>query len=144
MSNKTETNGDYINVKADLYWARLTKVDPMSGKYGVKLCNLSDAAKEKLWGWGIKKKQVTQDPDHPEYGTYMNCKSQFEIPAVFEDGEPVTDLIGNGSSAIVRLKRRNWTYENVTGVKADVVKITITDFVPIAPKETVEEEAEVF
>jgi hypothetical protein len=52
----TNESGDYMNVKADLYWARLNKVDPMSGKYGVLLCNLSDAAKEKLWGWGLKKK----------------------------------------------------------------------------------------
>ena len=140
----TNESGDYMNVKADLYWARLNKVDPMSGKYGVLLCNLSDAAKEKLWGWGIKKKQVKKDEDKPEYGTHMRCSSQFEIPAVFEDGEPVTELIGNGSSAIVRLKRRNWTFENVAGVKADIVKLTITDFVPIAPKETKEEEAEVF
>ena len=121
-------SNDYINVNVELYWAKLNVVDKLSGKYGVKLCNLSDAAAEKLWGWGIKPK--TSD-DKPEYGRYINCKSNFEIAAQFEDGEPVTEPIGNGTVATVRLKRRTWEYMNKKGVSADITKLTVTDFVPV-------------
>jgi hypothetical protein len=33
-----------IKINADVYWAQLNKVNDMSGKYQVNLCNLSDKA----------------------------------------------------------------------------------------------------
>jgi hypothetical protein len=43
-----------IKIKCDLYWAQLHKVNDMSGKYQVNLCNLSDAACAALEEMGIE------------------------------------------------------------------------------------------
>jgi hypothetical protein len=41
---------DSVKIKADVMWASLGKVNEMSGKFQVDLCNLSDKAAEALAG----------------------------------------------------------------------------------------------
>jgi len=38
---------DAVKIKADIMWAYLDKVNDMSGKFQVDLCNLSDKAAER-------------------------------------------------------------------------------------------------
>ena len=37
-----------VKIKADVFWCQHTKVNDMSGKYQLNLCNLSDAAADAL------------------------------------------------------------------------------------------------
>lgn len=119
-------NNNYMTVKCNLHWAKLDRVDDMSGKYGVQLSNLSDAAVNALAAWEV---DVKERQDKPEYGRYIKCASKFEIVAVDENDQPVKGYVGNGSEAIVKLKRREWTYMKKTGVATDIQKLTITKLV---------------
>jgi hypothetical protein len=42
-----------VKFKCDIMWAQLAKVNDMSGKFQVNLCNLSDAAAKALEDLGI-------------------------------------------------------------------------------------------
>lgn len=120
------TNNNYMTVKATLHWAKLDRVDDMSGKYGVQLSNLSDAAVNALSAWEV---DVKEREDKPEYGRYIKCSSKFEIPALDEEEQPIKGFIGNGSEAIVKIKRREWEFKKKSGVSADITKLTITKLV---------------
>ena len=47
---------DAVKVKADIMWAYLDKVNDMSGKFQVDLCNLSDKAADALQDIGLEVK----------------------------------------------------------------------------------------
>lgn len=119
-------NNNTMTVKATLNWAKLNRVDDMTGKYGVQLSNLSDDAVNALAAWEV---DVKEREDKPEYGRYIKCSSKYEIVAVDEDNQQVKEFIGNGTEAIVKLKRREWSFNKKSGVAADITKLTITKLV---------------
>jgi hypothetical protein len=45
---------DAVKIKADIMWAYLDKVNDMSGKFQVDLCNLSDKAAAALQDIGLR------------------------------------------------------------------------------------------
>lgn len=120
------SNQQYITVAADLYWAKLDKVDDLSQKYGVTLANLSEAATEALSTAGIN---VKFREDKPELGCHIKSSSKYEIKAFYKDGTEVRDRVGNGSKAHVKLRIRPWEYMKKKGVSADISKLTITSLV---------------
>jgi len=54
-----------IKINADVYWAQLNKINDMSGKYQVNLCNLSDQAAAALEEIGVS---VQEDPEESRDG----------------------------------------------------------------------------
>jgi hypothetical protein len=104
----------------------------MSGKYEVVLGNLSDAAVTNLKGAGVP---VKNNPDKPEQGNYITCRSSRPIEATDQGGNPVTVLVGNGSRAIATVGSYEWTFKNKTGTSPSIYKLVITDLVEVTRRE---------
>ena len=115
---------DRVKIKADIMWAYLDRMNDMSNKYQVDLCNLSDAAVSALEGMGIN---VAQKEGK---GYYVTCKSKNEIRAYGSDGDEIAGgTVGNGSKAIALIEPYSWTWKNKEGVSASLKKLVITDLV---------------
>jgi len=113
---------DRVKIKADIMWAYLDRMNDMSQKYQVDLCNLSDAAVSALEGMGIS---VAQKEGK---GYYITCKSKNEIRAYGSDGDEIEGkIVGNGSKAVALIEPYAWTWKNKEGVSASLKKLVITD-----------------
>ena len=119
-----------IKIKCDLYWAQLHKVNDMSGKYQVNLCNLSDAACSALEEMGIEVR--VGEGKKEEMGRYITCKSNNPYKAFNEDGEEIESLVGNGSKAKAMVSSYSWTYKNKKGISPSLGKLVVTSLVAYA------------
>lgn len=117
---------DAVKIKATIMWAQMNKVNEMSGKYQVNLCDLSDAAVEAIEAMGIEVK------DKEGFGKYITCKSAKPMKAFDEDGDEINEEIGNGSKAKAIITAYEWKYKNKKGVSPSAKKIVITDLVEYA------------
>ena len=86
-----------IKLKADLFWCQHTKINEMSGKFQVNLCNLSDAAVEALEEMGISVQ--TGEDKKADMGRYITCKSEKPMRVFDVENDEITEAIGNGSKA---------------------------------------------
>jgi hypothetical protein len=121
---------DAVKVKADVFWCQHDKINEMSGKFQLNLCNLSDAAVEALEQMGISV-QVGED-GKANMGKYITCKSTTPIRVHDADGDPLTEKIGNGSKAKALITSYAWTYKNKKGVSPSLKKLVVTDLVEFA------------
>jgi uncharacterized ParB-like nuclease family protein len=135
VANKKEIEmSDAIKLKATVMWAQLHKINEMSGKYQVNLCNLSDAAVEALKEIGI---EALEKEGH---GKFITCKSANPMKAFDNNGNEITENIGNGSKAVAVIKPYEWKYKNKTGISASMVKLVVTEFIPYGESVAVTEE----
>lgn len=128
MENKSTT------VKAIVSFPAWEREDQFSGKFGVQLCNLSDAAVEKLEEYGVNVREETKDYNR---GRFIQCKSGFPIsnggkfPMVYlPDGskyEGLMDDVGYGSTVRATLDIYEWTYAGKSGVGARIKKLTLDE-----------------
>ena len=81
---------DAVKIKAEIMWAYLDKVNDMSGKFQVDLCNLSDKAAEALQDIGLEVKFKDCK------GKYITCKSTRPIYAFDDGGSQIDAQVGNG------------------------------------------------
>jgi hypothetical protein len=121
---------DAVKVKADVFWCQHDKVNEMSGKFQLNLCNLSDAAVDALERMGISV-QVGED-GKASMGKYITCKSTTPIRVHDADGNQLNEKIGNGSKAKALITSYEWTYKNKKGVSPSLKKLVITDLVEFA------------
>jgi hypothetical protein len=112
-----------VKLKADVMWAQTNRINEMSGKYQINLCNLSDAACEALEKLGIDVKEKE------DQGKYITCKSAKPIKVFDTDGDEIEENIGNGSKAKAIVTAYEWKYKNKKGVSPSLKKIVITDLV---------------
>lgn len=129
-----------VKVKCDIYWASMDRVNDMSNKYQVDLCNLSDAAVKALESMGI---ECRSNDKAPEKGMYITCKSNNPIKSYDSDGQqltgfPLTDsgepspqsiAIGNESKGIALVGFYEWSYKNKAGISPSLRKLVVTDLV---------------
>lgn len=115
-----------VKLKAEVMWARLNKINDLSGKYEVNLCKLSDAAVEALKEMGIDVKEKEG------MGKYILCKSAKPMKAFDVDNDEITEDIGNGSKAKAIITTYEWKYKNKKGVSPSLKKLVITDLVEYA------------
>lgn len=119
-----------VKIKGDVYWAQLDKINEMSGKYQVNICNLSDAAVAALEEMGLS---VSSDADKKsDMGNYITCKSEKPIRAYDTDGDELTELVGNASKCKALIGTYAWTYKNKKGLSPSLAKLVITDLVEYA------------
>jgi hypothetical protein len=130
-----------VKVKADVYWCQNNKVNDMSGKYQLNLCNLSDAACDALESMGISVQ--TGEDRKSEMGRYITCKSQSEIKVFDTDGDLIKEAIGNGSKAKAVVGTYEWTYKNKKGISPSVGKVVITDFVEYGSESTLNDDEDI-
>lgn len=134
------TENKRIKIKADVYWAQLDKVNEMSGKYQVNLCNLSAAAVTAIEGMGISVMVGSEAKE--AMGSYITCKSSNPIRAFDADGLPITENIGNDSKAVAMIGSYPWTYKNKKGVSPSLGKLVITDLIAYGEGEAMTAEDE--
>ena len=114
-------------VNCDLYWACLSQPNQMSGKYQVDLCNLSDAAVEKLESTGVK---VMNNEDKADQGAYVTAKSKYVIEPVNTAGDQLAGIeVGNGSKARAVVRPYEWSFKGKQGVSVSLMKLVIDDLV---------------
>lgn len=112
---------DRVKIKADVMWAYLNRMNDMSERYQVDLCNLSDAAVKALEGMGISVGQKEGK------GYYITCKSKNPIRAYDSDGMVIDgDTVGNGSEAIALISSYSWSFKNKEGVSPSLQKLVIS------------------
>jgi hypothetical protein len=120
-----------VKIKADVFWCQHDKINEMSGKFQLNLCNLSDAAAAAFEGMGISVQ--VGDGGKADMGKYITCKSEKPIRVYDTDGDEITDTqIGNGSKAKALVSSYEWTYKNKKGVSPSLRKLIITDLVEYA------------
>lgn len=112
-----------LKIKCDIYWAQLTKMNDMTGKYQVNLCNLSDEAVKALENAGLS---VGNKED---MGNFILCKSNIPLKAFDTDNQEISGLIGNGSKAKAVVRPYDWVYKNKKGKSPSLLKLVITDLV---------------
>ena len=112
---------DAVKVKADIMWAHLDKVNDMSGKFQVDLCNLSDKAAEALQDIGLEVKFKDGK------GKYITCKSTRPIYAFDDGGSQIDAQVGNGSKGVALVGTYSWAYQKKKGVSPALKRLVITD-----------------
>lgn len=127
-----------VKIKADVFWCQHTKVNDMSGKYQLNLCNLSDAAVDALEAMGISVQ--TGEDKKAEMGRYITCKSQSVIKVFDTDGDLIEEAIGNGSKAKALVGSYEWSYKNKKGISPSLGKIVITDLVEFGTESSIDDE----
>jgi len=122
---------DNIVLNADIYWAFLSHKN-MNDKYSVDLCNLSDAACEKLKSVGLN---VNENEKQPEKGKFITCKSDYQIIAFNSAGDMIEEIyteaglqVGNGSKGRAMISYYDW--KNKKGRSPKMLKFFITDLIP--------------
>jgi hypothetical protein len=114
-----------IKVKAEVMWCFHNKLNEMTNKYSVDLCNLSPGAIKAIESMGI---EVRTRDDKPEKGNFITCKSSIPIKVFAADGEDLSNVaIGNGSKAVVLLSSYEWKYKNKSGVSPSIKKMVIEE-----------------
>ena len=125
-----------VTVNATLYWASLSRVNEMSGKYQVDIGQLSAAAVDALEKIGLAVN--TKD----EQGAHITAKSQNPIKAYNTAGDEIKAPVGNGSKAKVVLKTYDWEFKGKKGRSASIVKLIITDLEEYEDVSVTDEELE--
>lgn len=127
-----------VKVKATLMWCNHNKVNEMSGKFQVDLCNLSDNAVTALESLGL---EVRKREDKPEKGFYITCKSTVPMKVFDATGNDLNNIaIGNGSTATAVVGAYSWSWKNKKGTSASLTKLVVDNLVaydaPEAEQET--------
>jgi hypothetical protein len=118
------TEAKPATIKADIMWAFLTSHNPKSDKYQVDLCNLSEAAVERLESMGITV------GDKEGKGQFITVKSTRPIRAFNPEGDLIEGvLVGNGSKATAVVTYYDWPPQWGEGRSPSLVKLVITDLV---------------
>jgi len=112
---------DAVKIKADIMWAYLDKVNDMSGKFQVDLCNLSDKAADALQDIGLEVKFKEGK------GKYITCKSTRPIYAFDDGGSQIDAQVGNGSKGVALVGTYSWAYQKKKGVSPALKRLVITD-----------------
>jgi len=112
---------DAVKIKAEIMWAYLDKVNDMSGKFQVDLCNLSDKAADALQDIGLEVKFKDGK------GKYITCKSTRPIYAFDDGGSQIDAQVGNGSKGVALVGTYAWAYQKKKGVSPALKRLVITD-----------------
>lgn len=120
-----------VKLKADIFWAYFDKVNDLSQKYQVDLCNLSDDAVAALEAMGIT---VNSNPKKPEQGRYITCKSVNPIRPQDSSGNHITAIVANNSKATAMVSTYEWKFMNKKGISPSLMKIVITDLKEYNPE----------
>lgn len=130
-----------IKIAGEFQWCNLTKVNDMSGKYQLDICNLSEQAINALKEVGA---QVRQRDDKPEKGYFITAKSNYEIPATDSNGTEIKEPVGNGSKGHVVIQPYAWSFRGKSGIGLGASKVVVTSLVHYEDgSETIDSEDEV-
>lgn len=114
-----------VVVNATIMYAALTTKNDLSDKYQVDLCELSPTAVRKLEEMGVK---VNNNPDKPEKGDFITCRSQRPIFAYDTDGNALDgSIVGNGSKAAASIGTYEWNNKFGKGTSPTLGRLVVTE-----------------
>ena len=113
-------------VEAVISFPSLFETDD-NGKYSVQLCNLSDAAVERLKALGVPVK--FKDDDKYGRGEYINTSSNYAYKVTMDGVDMKGASIGYGSRVRATLTTYDWEYRGKSGTSARVEKLEILELV---------------
>lgn len=129
-----------VKVKATIMWCFHNKINEMSQKYTIDLCNLSDNAVKALEEFGIN---VLKREDKPEKGFYITCKSTLPIKLFDSSGKDLSDVaIGNGSTVTAVVSKYPWKYQRKEGWSPSLSKGVVDNLVVYTADNSTSVEAE--
>lgn len=115
-----------MKIAGELMWAYTNKINDMTEKYQIDICNLSAEAINAI-------KEVGGNPlnreDKPEKGYYITAKSNYTIPVVDTSGNEIKTAIGNGSKGHVVVQPYAWSFRGKNGVNFGASKVVVTTLV---------------
>jgi hypothetical protein len=121
-----------VKIKATVMWADLVKVNEMSEKYQVNLCNLSPKAVAALEEMGLS--LLNKDGQ----GDYITVKSSRPMKAFDTDGVEIDgSIVGNGSTAVAVLGYYDWRYKSKEGRSPSMKRLVIDNLVEYGDGEDV-------
>jgi len=124
-------------INATLFWPNLAKRNDMSGKYQVDICQLSDAAVEKLEEMGIEVREG--DGKKEDQGFYVTCKSDYPIEAVNTEGDKIAgEMVGNGTTAAVAVTTYDWKFKGKEGRSLGIAKLVVKELEVFEGAEAIE------
>ena len=109
-------------VNAVTYWACLSTLNELSGKYQVDLSGLSDNAVNALRAEGLTVRNKEDDR-----GNFITVKSNNPIKAYDVHGDEIGCLVGNGSKVKAVLGHYDWKFQQKAGRSPSLLKLVITD-----------------
>lgn len=115
-----------IKVAGEFQWANTARVNDMSGKYQIDVCNLSEAAVKAIEETGGA---VRNREDKPEKGFFFTAKSNYEIPVVDTAGNEIKEQIGNGSKGHIIIQPYPWSFRGKNGIGLGASKVVVTTLV---------------
>lgn len=116
-----------VKVKATVMWCFHNKLNEMSQKYTIDLCNLSDNAVKALEEFGIN---VLKREDKPEKGFYITCKSVNPIKLFDANGNDLSNVaIGNGSTVTAVISKYEWKYQKRSGWSPSLTKAVVDNLI---------------
>ena len=115
-----------IKVAGEFQWANTARVNDMSGKYQIDVCNLSEAAVKAIEETGGA---VRSREDKPEKGFFFTAKSNYEIPVVDTAGNEIKEQIGNGSKGHIIIQPYPWSFRGKNGIGLGASKVVVTTLV---------------
>jgi hypothetical protein len=147
-------------LQGKLTWAFLTRLDTkFTPCWRVNIVlDKEEAKKAKEMGLRVTRTDDLKDPISAALGPYQVKITRYEEkrgklrgqknepPTLIDvDNEPITEIVGNGSEAIVGFRLYEWNNNFGKGISADLEKVKILTLVPYVPPteektETVEKE----
>ena len=113
-------------------WARLQNADPKYNKYNISVGLDAKQLKELQ---ALKVRNGFKLDDNGLFYVSFNRKESDGKPDVVDaDGNPVTDLIGNGSEVTVKADVYTWTRDGATQAGIKLVAVRVDKLVKYEPK----------
>lgn len=113
-----------------LMWPCLNKPNSLSGKFQVDVLLNDSQAKE------VAKELRLDIRSEPDKGKFVTPKSKYEIKALDLKGNPIKELVGNGSKANLIMNAYDWTFKNKSGRSPGLLKLVVTELVEYKPGST--------
>lgn len=134
----------FVDIEATAYWSCLDHKNPMSKKFSMDLCNLTDEAIEKIQSLEMPNASpptIRNRDDEREF--FISITSNFPIglsKAKLEEGATAADIpgmkgpkLGNGSLVRARLRPYVTEYQKKKFTKVGISQLAILNY--IAPPE---------
>lgn len=119
-----------VPVKGKAYWASVFKLNDMSKKYQIDVCNLSKEDQEKLKGFGVKVKNKGD-----ERGDFITAKATkiWKVTDANGNAWDANKSIGNGSDVEVVVSLYDHMLSDKHGTGTGYIEVRVKNLVEYSP-----------
>jgi hypothetical protein len=129
-------------IKGVAFWASLSQVNSMSGKYQMDIGRLDADSIKALIAAGvtIRTDMKTNEGEPGWKGQFITAKSETAVKVVDARGSPLPDKIGIGNGSLVNVAVRpyEWLFKGKAGISAGLQKVQVIKLVAYQPEDDFE------